>query len=118
MLQNMNHFHRRTFSFIHGISLKVFVSLDTRCALKLSSNSPEESVSGEINTIKSPCFIQTADAVPRSEQPSSCIISWINPADALPSSSFKVHFNIVLPLFTTYKISDTLVQRSSNLPYI
>jgi hypothetical protein len=73
MLQNRSHYHRSTLPFIRGISLKTFVDLDTRCTLKLSSNSLEEGVSGEISQIKSPYFIQTADAGPRSEQSSTSV---------------------------------------------
>ena len=49
------------------------MNLDTRCALKLSFNSPEEGVSREINTIKLPYLIETAEALPPSEQPSTSV---------------------------------------------
>jgi len=73
MLQKWSRRHCWTFSFIRGISLKALVTLVTRCGLKLSSNSLEESVSGEISKTKSPYIIETAGSVTHSIQPSTSV---------------------------------------------
>ena len=52
MLQNKSRHHRSTFHLV------------THCALRLSSNSPEEGVSCERSKIKSSYFMETADSVP------------------------------------------------------
>ena len=49
------------------------MTLVTRCGLKLSSNSLEESVSGEISKTKSPYIIETAGSVTHSIQPSTSV---------------------------------------------
>jgi hypothetical protein len=116
MFRKRGHYHRRTFLFLRGISLKAFVNLDTRCALKLSSNSLEERVSGEMSKIKSPYFMENDLSVPfLCSCALLCIFSWIHPVDALSSFFYDIRFNIILPFLLHILYKKLLISHMFNV---